>query len=368
MDKPGLVNQPSEVLAKQLMQLSPIDLVHACSINTELVNFCNDSYLWRELIKRDIPTVNVDLVENPKAFYLNFMLFTGEIYHNGQLVDNKPFNYRDTLNRATELAGALTQGKPYIIVYTRAITDTPDDEDYPKVVIEVIWLQQENVVLPYIAHELKINRVDIIDQPNDKWNIVHFNSITQNSYFFNIEKEALVPGTIFDVTLNGGVFQLDVRRFEEEIPVLIGSMINLIKRLDEASGDNLNARARAKLVVRNERLLRNPKVYDSSLSPQLTADERRQEVLNRLLETITEDVLYNVGGIETSWDTYEEFVDAQTIAINALSDGQIQTMQILQGQLSLNTQNNAYLYITKNGRIMLSRYYTDARATENIVI
>src|SRR5688572_8334976 len=102
MNTLGLLQQPLEVLTRQLMQLDPLDLLNACSATSGLAELCNDPYIWRQLIKRDIPiTFDVDEIQNPKEYYLSAMIFTGEVYYNGKLINNTPLNYLDVFLKAT---------------------------------------------------------------------------------------------------------------------------------------------------------------------------------------------------------------------------------------------------------------------------
>jgi hypothetical protein len=76
----SFLDQPVELLVQQIKDLPIVDLLSVCQTNKYIADVCNIKGIWIDRIRKEFPEVDIKLINNPREYYLNKVLFRGEIY------------------------------------------------------------------------------------------------------------------------------------------------------------------------------------------------------------------------------------------------------------------------------------------------
>lgn len=60
---------PEELIIEQLLSLPIEDINRACQINVQFAQLCNNPHLWRQLIMRDLPQINITEEPSSEVYY-----------------------------------------------------------------------------------------------------------------------------------------------------------------------------------------------------------------------------------------------------------------------------------------------------------
>jgi hypothetical protein len=173
----NFLEQYIDIIIEQAILLDIDDLWSLCQCNKYLFDiWCNNKTIWVKKFQLDLPkiTVDFDVLEDPKSYYLDLTTFTGEIYINdtklSQTVDyklakerilindcivsnNKLFD-KQTINNiiSNYINRELDWVNNHIILYSNAKKDTG--------ILKPAVLQVNNVI-KFKHSNVPINQIDI---------------------------------------------------------------------------------------------------------------------------------------------------------------------------------------------------------------
>ena len=312
-------DQPTEVLWDTLLQLDAVSLLNACSSNSKTNAICQDNYFWLSKLRMDFPEFNLENydINDARRDYLNKTLFSGEIYVEGILQPVKTILYND-LNAF--IMPFVTPDK--MVIYSRP-TWNFNNPRLTRFAFHVLGVGY-NMNLP-VHFSRKVLQVDIVPfvlPPNVIPNnliLLGFDDEELRAISRN-DPQALVQYTELDVNNN----EMIVRMRPRQVISSKRDVYNLfdIYLRDYHISNNTElyqryTRERKEYMIKN---LTHPQV------PIITRDttnigERKAVLLSKILETN--------NPLPRDYETRDEFTEAQTLAVNSLTDQQFLRVEYL---------------------------------------
>lgn len=320
----SLVEQPEDTLRVQLEQLDALSLLRACHSNTTINRICQDNYFWLNRLRTEFPTVSVPIdISQARKTYLGLTLFNGEIYKDQELKHKGPILYDDIAQ--------WTNMNEDITFYSRPLWNKEDvDSPFMIDVLGVAWAYNpryltadrptqidiipKNAVINYLSSHLFEH--DTLSLLNYKQQLPMF---AQDQYY-TIQTVGIygVTGT---KTMQGDELISRVDRASDLVVKLLTSIHKSPNRpVYQRYINDMHQRALINLS--------SPKIPTDSPHQLLDISQRKLLLLQRIKDSVARLVTYNVID-KTGYPTYDMFIEAQNVAVNALTDEQLTVLELV---------------------------------------
>ena len=324
----SLVEQPEEILRLQLYNLDALSLLRACRINTTVAKICRDDYFWLNKFQAEFPTIAPPTdITRTREVYLAATIFNGEVYEEGQLKHSGPILYTDILQWVDTTED--------VTIYSIEGWNKDDiDSPFNFIILAVNWIYNPRAVMAS-----RPTQIDIVSK-SKVVNHLRFGYYMLWSLNYREVLPTLQQGQYYNfstVNLNGVTETLPMQPDEvtAEITRVSTAIVRLLTEIHEKSNSPVYQR-----YVNDMYLMTLANLGSSKISIDteqvLDMDQRRALLVQQIIDSV-EILLRHSGFILTYNDigyfTYDKFVEAQNIAVNALTDEQLvavqRTIQIL---------------------------------------
>ena len=340
----SLLEQPEDVLKLQLYELDALSLLKACRASKVAAKICQDDYFWLSKLQKDFPgTTSPTDITQARNLYLNAAIFNGEIYKNGELKYSGVLLY-DSLSKWVEPTD--------IVFYSR-----PDWED--KLVDDLFTFDILSVSWSSNPRALTIGRptqIDIVSISNihtfymtNVW-VINYKEmlptlIPEQNYVFQV---AELFGDKYSTMVPASRLAVDLVQFTQNIN-------NILSGLHRTNNSPAYQRYLDYMDQSSITALMHPSVLNDGLEQPQDISQRKTNLLQQLTRQLPHQI------IRTGYKSADEFVEAQTVAVNALTDEELvaieYTMRVLKNaRLSSESNKERYLgsiYFTRDGSLRI---------------
>ena len=322
----SLLEQPEEILRIQLEQLDAISLLKACSSDPAITRICRDDYFWINKLQAEFPDIPLPTdITQARRFYLSITLFNGEIYRNGELKHVGLMLYDDVYQFANA-EDVLFYSVPS---WDKENVGAPFDLD----ILGASWAYNGHYLTNIRPSQIDIIPInDVVNRLERHANMLWVLNYKENLSAFEQGQQINFPTVdLFGVTGTQSMRRADIIDFSNHSS---GGIVYLLREKHESANSPVYKRYTEDMYQRTLINLRSPNIQ--ILHPIADIQQRKLLVLQRLEDSWTKLLDYE-GDIQdaSGYPTYDKFIEAQSVAVNALTDEQLtaleHTLQVLNG-------------------------------------